>query len=269
MRIALSQVAGTRGDIDANLDLARNVVARAADRGVGLVVFPECFLAGYYNPDSVERLARPVDGPALGALARIAAESRVAVACGYYERDGDRVHNSLVLMGAGGRRLANYRKRFLFGPWERSVFAPGGEIALAEVQGIRIGLLICYDVEFPEAVRALARAGAQLVVVATALMKPAGVIPGLLVPARAAENQIFVAYANRSGREDHLDFVGESRVVGPDGREIARAGAAEEPLLVADLDIAAIARARAEACYLDDLERFSAPVASGGETGQT
>jgi predicted amidohydrolase len=103
-------------------------------------------------------------------------------------------------------------------------------------------------VEFPEAVRALAAAGAQLVAVPTALMEPSGWIAETLVPARAAENQVYVAYCNRVGAEGELVYVGRSCVAGPAG-DVVAAGPAEQ-LLLADVDPAAIDRARTRHDYL-------------------
>jgi predicted amidohydrolase len=113
-------------------------------------------------------------------------------------------------------------------------------------------VLICYDIEFPEPARRLALAGADLVAVPTSLMAPYDVVARTLVPARAAENQLFVAYANRVGREGDLSYVGQSCVCGPDGGDVARAGRDEEALLVADLDLDAIARAREDHSYLGE-----------------
>ncbi len=126
-------------------------------------------------------------------------------------------------------RLANYRKTHLWGEMERAVFTPGSTpFVLAEVHGIRVGLLICYDMEFPEMVRGLAVHGADLVAVPTANGHPYAFVPETLVRARAYENQMFVAYANRCGVEGDLHHTGLSCIAGPDGGVLARAGAGED-----------------------------------------
>jgi 5-aminopentanamidase len=129
--------------------------------------------------------------------------------------------------------------------------AGAGPSALVQLDGIRVGLLICYDVEFPESVRLLALAGADLIAVPTALMDPFGAVARILVPARAVENQVFLAYANRTGREGDLDYCGLSCVVGPDGAELTRAGRGEQ-LLLADLDLARLSASRLANPYLAD-----------------
>ena len=139
------------------------------------------------------------------------------------------------------RAFADYRKCHLFGELDRAMFRAGsGPSALVDLCGVRIGLLICYDVEFPESVRLLALAGADLVAVPTALMDPFEVVARTVVPARAIENQVFLAYANRCGREGDLRYCGQSCVVGPDGADLARAGRGEE-LILAELDLERLA----------------------------
>ena len=114
-------------------------------------------------------------------------------------------------------------------------------------------MLICFDVEYPEAVRALAVRGAQLIAVPTSLMAPYDVVATTMVPARAAENQVYVAYANRVGREEgRFRYVGQSTVAGPSGEVVARAPADAQTLLFADLDPEEIARVRSVYSYLDE-----------------
>ena len=165
---------------------------------------------------------------------------------------GGAVYNAVRLVGRDGQGLANYRKCHLFGDLDRAMFRAGaGPSALVDLGGVRIGLLICYDVEFPESVRLLALAGADLVAVPTALMDPFEVVARTVVPARAVENQVFLAYANRCGREGDLRYCGQSCVVGPDGADLARAGRGEE-LILADLDLERLAASRRDNTYLAD-----------------
>src|SRR5699024_10220672 len=125
--------------------------------------------------------AEPADGPLSRAMADIAARAGVALVHGFPERDGERVYNSIQLVDDHGRALATYRKTHLFGDLDRGAFTPGEDLVVqADLHGHRIGLLICYDVEFPETVRAHALAGADLVVVPTALMAPATAVATLL-----------------------------------------------------------------------------------------
>jgi predicted amidohydrolase len=251
IRIAAYQGWGVRGDAARALAVMRRVACRASKSGARLVVFPELFLSGYDLGEDAGRHAECADGPAAAEVARISAGARVSILYGYPERARGRIYNSAQLIDTSGRRVANYRKTHLYGAWERRVFAPGDALVTAEIDGLRLGILICYDVEFPEAVRALALAGVDLVAVPTALVRPFDGVARTLVPARALENQVYIAYAGLCGSEGDSSYCGLSCIVGPDGVEIA--GAARRPkLLYAELDTAALVASRRLNPYLID-----------------
>ena len=255
MRIALLQTAGDPANSPAaNLDILDDAAARAVTGGAELLLAPEMFLSGYaIGREAAARLAEPVDGPS-GTRARgIASKHGIALCYGYPERGADgAVYNSAALYGRDGALLLNYRKTHLFGTLDRDMFAPG-DSAFTTVQlgAFRIGMLICYDVEFPEAVRSLALNGADLVLVPTANMKPFDLVSHITVPARAYENSLYVAYGNRCGSEGSLDYTGLSCVGSPFGGNLTIAGTSEE-LLFADLDIAQIEASRVNNTYLRD-----------------
>ena len=151
-----------------------------------------------------------------------------------------------------------YRKAFLYGDYEKRLFAAAApEACIVECGGLKVGVLICYDVEFPENVRRLAQAGADLVAVPTAL--PASdhdaFISGSVIPVRAFENQVHVAYANHCGADDNFAYAGLSRIAAPDGATLAVADAALPDLLIADIEPQAYAAAREANPYLDDLRQ--------------
>ncbi|MEV5988211.1 carbon-nitrogen hydrolase family protein [Streptomyces sp. NPDC052051] len=252
MRTALLQSSGTPGSVAENLAVLDEAAGRAAARGAGLLIAPEMFLTGYAIGTEVGRLAEAADGEQADAVVEIAARRGLAIAYGYPERDGERVFNSAQLISADGARLLGYRKTHLYGGFERDHFTPGEQpVAQAELGGLRVGLMICYDVEFPENARAHALAGTDLLVVPTALMHPYQFVAESVVPVRAFENQMYVAYANRVGREGEFEFTGLSALAGPDGVVRARAGRAEE-LVVADVDPGRLAASRAANPYLAD-----------------
>jgi 5-aminopentanamidase len=253
VKVALYQGPEQSGDVARNLALLGSMVRAAANRGARLLVCAELFLTGYnIGAAAVHRLAEPADGPAAQRVSRLAREAGIAVLYGYPERVGEDVYNAAQLIDRDGRRIANYRKSHLYGETDRRVFCPGdGEFVKATLDGMRLGMLICYDVEFPEAVRAHALAGVDFVAIPTALMRPYEIVANTLVRCRAYENQVFVAYVNRCGREGEFEYCGLSCVVAPDGTDLARAGAGEE-LLFADLDIASHRDTRAPNTYLQD-----------------
>ncbi|MFF5304909.1 carbon-nitrogen hydrolase family protein [Streptomyces sp. NPDC013161] len=252
MRTALLQSSGRPGSVVENLKVLDEAAGRAAAGGAALLAAPEMFLTGYAIGDYVGRLAEPADGDSADAVAEIAGRHGLAVAYGYPERDADAVYNSAQLISADGTRLANYRKTHLFGDFERAHFTPGEQpVVQAELNGLTVGLMICYDVEFPEPVRAHALAGTDLLLVPTANMHPFQFVAEALVPVRAWENQMYVAYINRIGQEGEFDFFGLSTLAGPDGVARTRAGRGEE-LLLADVDSELLANSRAANPYLTD-----------------
>jgi predicted amidohydrolase len=251
MKIAIYQGSGIFGRIDGNLEIIRRSAVYAAQRGAGLIIFPELFLTGYDIGDAVFDLAEPADGPAAQKAAAIAHETDIALLYGYPERLEANTYNSALLIDRHGGAVVNYRKTHLYGNFENRCFQPGDSLVLAKLEGLTLGILICYDVEFPEAVRALTLAGAEFVAVPTALMKPYCQIANHVVAARAYENEIYVAYVNRCGAEGKLEYCGLSCVVGPDGDDIVRAGA-QEALLFADIDKRTIEEARRKNPVLGD-----------------
>ncbi len=254
MRIACFQGPEDADTKAGNLARLRKVAGEGRDGGASLLVCPELFLTGYaIGVEAVASLAEPLDGAAITEAGRIAADTGIGLAFGFPERATDgRIFNTAVVIGADGTVLGSYRKTHLFGDVDREQFAPGDtEPPIVDIGELRVGMLICYDVEFPENVRGLALRGADMVIVPTALMRPFDVVARTLVPARAYENQLFLAYVDRCGREGGFDYCGLSCVVGPDGVDVARAGRGEE-LIFADIDPAELARSRQLNTHLQD-----------------
>lgn len=254
MKLAALQMHSMAGDQTANLFRIETAAREAVENGADLLVAPELAVTGYGAGDVISELAEPADGDLAERLAALSRETGVALVVGFAERDGKTVFNSAIY--ADGQRSIVYRKSHLFGPYERKRFAPGKPAAcIVEHRGMKLGMLICYDVEFPENVRRLAQAGAQAVIVPTALPASdhAEFIARKLVPVRAFENQVFVAYVNHCGNDALFSYAGLSGVVAPDGTMLAEAPETGEALLFAELDPAAYAASIAANTYLRDL----------------
>ncbi len=252
MRIAILQTAGETGVVEPNLEHLAQKAAEAAELGVQLLVCPELYLTGYnLEPAIMGRLAEASDGPAAQRVEQIARTNSMAILYGYAENDGGAVYNAAQLMDSDGQPLANYRKSHLYGDLEHRSFSPGNALEVTELNGVPVGILICYDIEFPEPARTLALDGAAVVLVPTALTKPHDFVATTLVPARAWEDQVFVVYADRCGTEGDLDYVGLSTVAGPDGKIVAQAGDSET-LLITEIDLDARERARSLFNYLEE-----------------
>ncbi|NVK44797.1 MAG: carbon-nitrogen hydrolase family protein [Rhodobacteraceae bacterium] len=190
-----------------------------------VVVFPELFLPGYNFPDRHNNDAQTQSGSWMNRIAGIAREYTCAIVLGWAENQDGTIYNAATAVSAKGDILAHYRKRQLFGEMEHESFTPGRSLPPTfEIAGRKCGLLICYEIEFPEYARDLAQRGAEVVIVPTA--NPVGYehVQDILVPARAHENRQFVAYANYCGTQNGLEFSGASLVVGPDGKALSRAG---------------------------------------------
>ena len=253
MRIACWQAAAGSPDIRHLLERLRTVARRAAEAGAELLVAPEMTVGGYpLRTATLAAAAEPVDGPHCTAISAIAQEFSMAIVHGWPENGGSALYNAARLVSADGATLAAYRKAHLFGDGDRSQFTPGDHgVVQTTLGGLRVGLLICYDVEYPEAVRAHALAGTQLLVVPTALMRPWELVARTLVPARAFESQLYVAYTNWVGEWQGLDFCGLTTVAAPDGGRLTLEEASEG-LLLAEVDLEVLARARAATPYLRD-----------------
>jgi (R)-amidase len=177
--------------------------------------------------------------------------ARVAVAVGLAERDGSRFYNTTVLIDEQGELALRYRKTHLWAS-DVGVFEPGDRYEVCSFKGMTVGMLICYDIEFPETARAVASLGADLLIVTNGNMDPFGPVHRRAIVARAMENQMFAALVNRTGTgDDNLVFTGESALIDPFGEVVCEAGTAQT-LLQATLDPARLEGAREHYRYLHD-----------------
>lgn len=253
MIIACWQATPHGGHRTPPLDRIARVARRAAAAGADLLVTPELSTTGYAaTPAETVSGAEPQHGPINQAMAGIAADAGIAIVYGWPERTPGGVHNSVRLVDATGRSLAVYRKTHLYGAMENAVFVPGDEaVVQARIGDLVVGLLVCFDVEFPEAVRAHALAGTELLVVPTALEVPWEFVAKALVPVRAFESQLYVCYVNWAGRDGQRHFCGMSQIAWPDGTS-EQASPVEDQLLVVGVDTDSLRAARAATPYLRD-----------------
>jgi predicted amidohydrolase len=254
MRVGIWQTAGEVGQPAANVAQLAALLDRTAERP-DIIVCPELWTTGYNAADAIRTWAEPADGASFAAVSSLARRTGVAIAYGYPEREtgSPLIYNSAQLVGTDGAPVLRYRKLQLWGEEERDLFTPGQErCAPADYLGWKVGFSICYDTEFPETFRSLAQAGAELILAPTALAAGAPQVPDLIIPVRALENHLFIAFANRCGREDGMTYHGGSCLVGPDGAKRV-AASTEERLLVADIDKDAIAASIRRNPYLRDL----------------
>ncbi len=249
MRAALAQLTASPAKAD-NLEVACRAIRDARRRGADLALLPEVFMAylAASNPATAASVAEPLDGPFVSALAREARAQRLHVGCGIWETapgERTRAFNTTILLGPDGSLLLSYRKTHLydaFGFRESDRIVPGSEAPRTIQTALgRLGLLVCYEIRFPEITRLLALDGAEII-----LLPAAWVVGDLkehhwttLLQARAIENTVFVAAADQVG----TIFAGRSMLVDPMGVILADGG--EEPgLVVGEIDLARITRVR-------------------------
>ncbi len=245
LTVAAAQIDVAFGDKKANLATIRDRMSEAAARGARLVAFPECALTGYAFEDrgAAMQVAEPVPGPAVEVLRGACAEHKLWTIVGLLERDGDRLYNSVVLIGPDGV-AARYRKLHLpvLGA-DRHVDPGNLPLEPAATPLGRIGMSICYDGSFPETGRVLKLRGAQLIVLPTNW--PAQAAPSIQHQSivRAFENHVNYVAVNRIGSEGGFRFPGGSQIVDFTGRVLAQAGDAPQ-VLIADLDLEGAERNR-------------------------
>ncbi|AOJ17982.1 TPA: carbon-nitrogen hydrolase family protein [Burkholderia cenocepacia] len=232
-------------------NLAQALAHIAAARGnADLVIFSETYVSGFPTAENVAHLAEPLDGPSVSAIRAAARDAHVAVVIGVAEQDDGRYFNTAILVDEFGELRLRYRKSHLYES-DAGVFEAGGTFDVCEWHGVKVGMLICFDLEFPETARALARAGAELIVIPDGMMQPHGHVHRKMIPVRALENQVFVAMANRVGPGDRYTFSGESIVASPEGDVIAAAPSDRNAVVDVDIDMDAVSRGRTAFRYLD------------------
>jgi 5-aminopentanamidase len=247
--LGVAQLTPARLDKEANLDRIEGAMRQAAAAGANAILFPELFLTGYFLTEALADLAEPQDGASLRRLAAMARRYGLLTVCGWPEtNDHGLPYNSAVIIERDGSILGRYRKTHLFGA-EPKFFAAGNRLRAFDTSLGRIGVAICYDIEFPETARILAIDGAAALLTPTANMDPYAPYQAIFTRARAMENGIYVATANTVGTLDRLHFFGESSVVGPDGNVIDIADG-QERTLIARIDLSQVPPADASLRYL-------------------
>jgi omega-amidase len=254
MKIGLCQIDCEVGDVSANLRTVSRMAEKGAGVGCDLVVFPELSDVGG-DMEAALKHAKAWGSGSVARLSEIARRHGVAIVCGVTERDGENVYNTLAVVDGTGEVVGKYRKIHLFSAapvFEHEYMTAGGEIVTVSLCGWRVGLMICYDVRFPELARSIALSGADLIVCPAAWPFPRVGHWTTLVATRAIENQVFVAGVNRVGVDGPLTFCGSSRLVDPWGIVMAGAGEMDETLVVAELDRSRIGQARSRIGVWED-----------------
>jgi predicted amidohydrolase len=238
LRVAACQIDPKLGEVEANLDRIGRAVGEAAAAGALLAVLPEAAVTGYAfgSLDEALPVARRAGRIAFDVIAGLAEVNRMTVICGTLEAQADEVFNAAMMVTPDGRRYT-YRKMHLPFLGVDRFTTPGPDApSVVDVGGLRVGVLICYDLRFPEAARMCALDGADLIALPTNWPVGVDFHPGIFAPSRAAENHCYLLAADRVGTERGVTFIGRSLLVDYDGRQLAIASDDKEELLVGEID---------------------------------
>ncbi|MCS7061020.1 MAG: carbon-nitrogen hydrolase family protein [Anaerolineae bacterium] len=237
VRVAAAQFSPRLGDIPYNLAQITAWLERAVEGGADLTVFPECALTGYVVSSGAEAraLAQPLDGEAIRALIALSAARQTHCVIGTLLAQEERVYNAALLIGPLGLIGLYHKAHLPFCGADRYIERGDAGFHVFDTQLGRIGLLICYDLRFPEAARTLALRGADMIALPTNWPTGAETAPEFMARARAFENRVFVIACNRVGVERGVRFIGRSCIVSPAGRHLADASPEAEEIIFADI----------------------------------
>ena len=242
-KVALAQITCKVGDKKENISKIERTVGQAKKEAADLIIFPELSVTGYVIRDRVYELAEPIPGPSTRVILDIARKAKVHVIFGIPEvakNTRATLYNTAVFLGPHGV-IGKYHKMYL--PThsvfeEKRYFRHGYQTATFDTELGKIGLIICYDLFFPEVTRLTRLKGAQLIVCISASPAVRKSFFETLTAARAMENTAFLAFVNLAGIEDGLQFWGGSRLIGPSGKILARAKYNDEDFVICDVDYA-------------------------------
>jgi beta-ureidopropionase len=261
MKVALIQQHATK-NVENNLRRGVEALQKAAKEGAELVAFAELAFLPFLpqmkaTPEALAK-AEPIPGPTTEVFSTLARKHSIVVVLNLFEKNGDRTYDASPVIDADGRLLGVIRMVHIMeglGFYEKGYYTPGDrQDFVYETKLGRVGVAICYDRHFPEYMRALALRGAEIVIVPQAGAVgewPGGIFEAELQVA-AFQNGYFAALVNRVGKEDVLYFSGESFMVDPEGRVMARAPRGEDFILYADCDLSRISRTPAKRFFLKD-----------------
>ncbi|MEM3444396.1 MAG: carbon-nitrogen hydrolase family protein [Thermoplasmata archaeon] len=255
MRITIPCVKHRLMDVEKNLELIEKHTGNS-----DLTLFPEMFITGYSLKNRTLRFAETLGGKIVEKLSRIAVTSGTTIVAGMPEfcSADNLVYNAAVVVMPDGK-IRSYRKRKLatFGPFEESLFfSPGKEECIFEIKGFRIGLVICYELFFPEIAKAYAMKGVDMLLCISASPSTTKKFFEAVLPARAIENTVYVAYSNLLGREQNLVFWGGQRVYGPRGELLGMVEPYTEGTLEIELDKSGLKVARKLRPTISDSQVF-------------
>lgn len=256
MHIAVAQSPGELNGIEKRINWAEKKIISIKNKKIDLIVFPELFTCGYNSGRYIKKIAEIKSGESFLKFSYLAKYYKVGINYGYPEKEGSKIYNSSQFIGSDGLSIYNHRKILLEASgYESKYFTSGNSIDIFKYKGFKIAILICYDAEFPETVRTVSIKGADLLLVPTALTNHWNWVADKMIPTRAHENGIFLAYANHCGKENKISYLGSSFITSPNGQDLARLK--NKPgIITAKLNLSEIKNARKRLPYLTDIKKL-------------
>ena len=246
MKISLIQMDMAPCAPDENYPRAAQLISQAAGEEPDVIVLPETWNVGFFPHDHLEELADHDGERTQSEMGKQAAEHAVNLVAGSVaNRKGDQVFNTAYIFDRQGEMIASYDKCHLFSPMgEHEYFEPGDHLFRFELDGVSCGIIICYDLRFPEWIRKLSVEGLDLLFVVSQWPDVRADHLRTLLRARAIENQMFVACCNSSGRMGETQYGGGSVVIDPWGTVLAQGPVSAEDIICCEIDLSVLAGIR-------------------------
>ena len=222
------------------------------DKKIDLIICPELFMSGYGNPEDIKKYAETFEGPFAKSVSKLAKKFNLSIVYGYPELQKNNLYNSALCFDCEGNFLINHRKTILPKTSnENKLFNTGQKNSIFQIADLKVALVICYELEFPEIIRKAALDGISLVIAPTGQSDLWPAASRYISRSRAFENGVFVAYANSCGENNGINFIGESKIINPKGLDVISARNQEE-LIIGDIDLNLINSVREKLPYLED-----------------
>lgn len=255
MKVTLAQKKHEIGEKEKNL----KVIEKTAKEETDLLIFPEMFLTGYCLRDRLWYESEKIPGSSSREISRMAVENDMNIICGMPEKvknDG-RLRNTALLATSEGE-LHRYRKTYLpnFGPFQdKRYFHGDDEVPVFETPVGKIGMLICYDIFFPELTKTMARKGVDIIAVISASPSTTRKYFEKVIPTRAIETTSYLFYSNLVAREENMYFWGGATAISPKGQIIGKGSYFEEDLVESEIELDALSNARRNRPVLNDTRK--------------
>lgn len=252
IRVAVAQIELVHKDKAKNLENIKKNIKKASEQKADIIAFPEYSYTGYILDDSdYLDLAEDLDGNFINTLKKEAVENNIYIIAGYIEKDKEKLYNSAIFLDNKGNILLNYRKTYLWKK-ENKYFDSLENYKVIETEFGKVGILICYDMEFPEPARKLGLLGADIVFVPSCFSNYAENRWDIELNANALFNLYYVVGVNVVDKY----CCGKSKIINPNGKNLIEASRDKEELLVEDIDFSVIKELREKIPYYNDYKKM-------------